>query len=593
MKGSERHADALNERGDALFDQGRIADAIDCYRQALRSAPDHAEANNNLGIALAQQGQIAEAIACFRQALRANPNYANALNNLGNALKDQPAEAEKCLRQALLLNPNHAHAHNNLGIVLVGQKRATEAIDCFRQALRINPHYASALNNLGAALKSGGQPAEAEECFRQALCIQPNHVDALNNLGIGFREQKQFAEAADCHRQALRINPRDADAHYNLGCALAGLGELAEAALSYRQTLCLKPDHADAHSNLGLAIKDQGQPAEAEQHFRQAIRIDPNHKAARWNLSFARLMQGDLEGGWPDYELRWAQPGMAPRSFQQPRWDGSPLDGKTILVYAEQGLGDTIQFLRYLPPVQQCGVKVLFECQPRLEQLLTDALGAVMVVPAGAPLPPFDVQVPLVSLPGLFQTTLATIPAPVSHLDPDPALVERWRRELSPISGFKTGIAWQGNPKHPADRYRSVSLASFEALARVPGVRLVSLQKGPGADQLSSLAGRFPVLDLNDGLDTTGAFIDTAAVMKSLDLIVTVDSALAHLAGTLGVPVWVALPVAPDWRWLMERSDSPWYPTMRLFRQSRLGDWQEVFERIAADVGALIESQSS
>jgi tetratricopeptide (TPR) repeat protein len=592
MNASDREATALNDRGNALFDKGRIAEAIDCYRQAVRKAPDYADAHNNLGIALAGQGQIAEAIDCFRRALRANPNYANALNNLGNALKDQPAEAEECFRRALLINPHHTQAHNNLGIVLVGQGRTAEAIDCFRRALGVHPHYASAWNNLGAALKGQGQQAEAEECFRRALRIQPNHVDALNNLGLGLREQGRLAEAALCHRQVLRINPCDADTHYHLGCALAGQGELAEATVCYQRTLQYKPDHADAHSNLGLAIKDQGRPAEAEQHFQRALRIDPDHKSARWNLCFARLMQGDLEGGWRDYDLRWEQPGMAPRSFGEPRWDGSSLEGKTILVYAEQGLGDTIQFLRYLPWLEQCGGRVVFECQPQLELLLTGTLGAALVVPAGAPLPSFDVQIPLLSLPGLFQTTLATIPTPLSCLNPEPALVQRWRQELEPLAGFKVGIAWQGNPKHPADRFRSASLANFEALANVPGVQLVSLQKGQGVDQLRSLAAQFPVLDLSERFDVTGAFMDTAAMMKCLDLVVTVDSALAHLAGTLGVPVWVALHIAPDWRWLMERFDSPWYPTMRLFRQSRPGDWREVFERMAVALRGWVENQN-
>jgi hypothetical protein len=269
--------------------------------------------------------------------------------------------------------------------------------------------------------------------------------------------------------------------------------------------------------------------------------------------------------------------------FPTPPWDGSPLDGRTILVHAEQGLGDTMQFLRYVPLVRRRGGRVILVCQPPLMRLLSRVPGIERLVAWGEPLPEYDVQVPLMSLPGLFGTTLETVPAEVPYLDAEPALVEAWRHRLGSYAGFQVGIVWQGNPRFRFDRLRSIPLAQFAPLARVPGVHLLSLQKGPGRDQLAALPGSFPVTDLGHQLDeTTGAFLDTAAVMKNLDLVITSDTVAAHLAGALGVPVWVALHDVPDWRWLLDREDSPWYPTMRLFRQTRPGQWEEVFERIAA-----------
>ena len=273
-----------------------------------------------------------------------------------------------------------------------------------------------------------------------------------------------------------------------------------------------------------------------------------------------------------------------PRSFQQPRWDGRSLKGKTILVFAQRGLGDTIQFVRFLPLVKARGGTVLFECAAGLIPLLEGIAGIDQFLAAGKPLPPFDVQAPLLSLPGILGTTLQTIPADVPYLRADPALVEFWRQELNSLDGFKIGIAWQGNPLYPADKFRSIPFHHFEKLARVPKVRLVSLQKGPGCEQIQAGAERIPILELGDRLDAKGAFLDTAAIMMNLDLVVTVDTAIEHLAGALAVPVWTVHWFVPDWRWFLDRDDSPWYPTMRLFRQKQLGDWNEVFDRIAAAV---------
>jgi tetratricopeptide (TPR) repeat protein len=571
----------LFESGVRYHQSGDLQEAERLYRQILQEEPSLADAHSYLGVLLQAVGRGQEALACFEQVVLLNPDQANAHNNLGNAFRCQGRleEAVACLRQALRLNPQHAYAHNNLGAALLDQGHRALAIECYRQALRLDPAFANAHYNLGSALAAEGQPAEAVECFRQALRFNPGLVDAHNNLGNLLKDQGHIAEAIECYREALRINPHDIKAHNNLGVALRDHGNLAEALECFRQALTIDPREAEVHNNLGIAFMWLGQLEESLEQFELALRIHPDHKRALLNRSLQRLLRGDWERAWPDYEQRWVQADVTPRSFQQARWDGSRLDGKAILVYAEQGLGDTIQFLRYLPLVRQLGITVCFECQPALTNLLAGIAGVDQIVAAGAPLPHFDVQAPLLSLPGIFGTTVSTIPAPVPYLRADSERREWWRKELEPLGGFKIGIAWQGNPEVKGDCYRSFPLTCFEALARVEGARLVSLQKGPGTVQLS--AQTFPILDLSDRLDREAAFIDTAAVMMNLDLVVTVDSALAHVAGALGVPVWVPLSLAPDWRWLLERTDSPWYPTMRLFRQDRLGDWESVFAEMA------------
>ncbi len=410
-------------------------------------------------------------------------------------------------------------------------------------------------------------------------------------MGRVLFEQLDLAGAADCYRQALALNPDLADLHNNLGTALVEQGQLAEAGECFRRALRLKPDFADAHSNLANQLLLEGRLAEAGEELRQALAIDADHQAARWSRACFRLLHGDLAGGWPDYERRWEQPGIIRPAYAQPRWDGSRLEGKTILVHAEQGYGDTIQFARYLPMVKERGGTVLFECPRVLASLFSGFPGVDQLITSGKPLPYFDVHVPLLSLPGLFGTTLATIPCAVPYIHADLDHVEQWRTKMKlPSSGglggarINVGIAWQGNPLFSqsgcklADRRRSITLAQFEPLARIPGVQLFSLQKGHGSEQLADWQSRLGIVALGDQLDD---FRDTAAVMMNLDLIISVDRHPVHLAGALGRPVWAILPSPPCWRWLLERSDSPWYPTLRLFRQHRPGDWPELLDRVS------------
>ncbi len=315
--------------------------------------------------------------------------------------------------------------------------------------------------------------------------------------------------------------------------------------------------------------------------YDQALNLKPDFAQVHLSRSLLRLQMGDFAQGWSEYEWRFQCKEYAIPPFPQPLWDGSRLDDRTILLYADHGLGDTLQFVRYAPLVCERGGRVLVACRKPLARILASCPGVSRVISEGAPLPQFQVYAPLMSLPRILGTTLATVPARVPYLVADPALVARWRVELGQFGGFKVGIAWQGNAQYCKDRHRSFRLDQFEPLTRLDGVRLVSLQKGFGTDQIREVADRFAVIDLGSRLDD---FMDSAAVMTNLDLVITPDTSVAHLAGALGVPVWVALPFAPDWRWLLDRQDSPWYPTLRTFRQREWGNWNEVFERITREL---------
>jgi tetratricopeptide (TPR) repeat protein len=572
--------------GIVLMSQRQFGQAAASFQSALQLKPGNAEAHINLGNAYYSQGQLAGAADCYRQAVRLNPSHAEAQINLGNALMNlkQFDDAIASYRAALRLKPGHPHALNNLGNAFMGQGKLDEADSTFRQALAIDPGNSKAHYNLGLVLKEQGRMVQAAACFRQAVRWQPSHADALNNLGIILREQGHLVQAVECYRNALRVTPDNADVLNNLGNALKDQGLFEESLACFEQALRHRPTFADALNNMGLAFKDQGRFQEAGQAFQNAIALEPGHHLALWNRCLLNLLHGDFAAGWPDHEQRWFQQGVVPRTFKEPRWDGSPLHGKTILVFAEMGLGDTIHFLRFLPAVKRLGGTVVLECQPALINLFAGYPGADVVVAVGKPLPAFDVQIPLLSLPSVFGTTLDTIPNDSPYLRSDPQHVEKWRHclfsgEPKATTELTIGIAWHANPKHTGFNHKSFPLRCFGPLSQAPNIRLVSLQVGPETQQLAQT--NFSVTDLGSRFDPD-SLEDLAGAMMSLDLIVTVDTGVAHLAGALGVPVWVALPFVACWRWLRDREDSPWYPTMRLFRQRKLNDWDDVFQRIAA-----------
>jgi Flp pilus assembly protein TadD len=538
---------------------GRLQAAEQIYRQILAVEPDHAQARHRLGLIAFQVGRHEVALEQIGRAIALNgsePAFHSDLGGVYRALGRIP-EAIHCLGRALELKPDDAGMHYNLGLAWKELGKLDEATASLRRALELKPDFAEAHNNLGNALKELGRLDEAVACYGRALELKPHYVLARNNLGLALKDQGKLDEAVACCRQTMELKPDFADAHNNLGIALKRLGRLDEAAACFHRALELKPDFADAHGNQAL-------------------------------LS---LLTGDFPRGWSEYLWRRKTKESDCQDYPQPLWDGQPLEGRTILLHPEQGLGDVIQFVRYAELVKQRGAAVIVQCPSQLVALLASCAGIDRLVGRGEPLPAFDLQAPLLSLPGIFHTSLADIPAAIPYLSADPGLVEHWRRELDGTGGFKVGIAWQGSPTNQYDRDRSIPLRFFEPLARCCGVRLLSLQKHWGVEQLQEVASRFPVIDLGSRLDeASGPFMDTAAVMKNLDLVVTSDTAIAHLAGALGVRVWVALAFIPDWRWLLDRGDSPWYPTMRLFRQRRRGDWQGVFNEVQRDLCELSSS---
>jgi tetratricopeptide (TPR) repeat protein len=537
-----------------------------------------------------QAGDLPRAEGLYRELLQQDPANARAWYALGTVCHKQRQfdEAIAAFRRALAIRPDEAGGHFHLGNVLLEQHQWRAATAAYRQCLDLQPDHVGALANLGVALSEHGQEAEAVACWQQAIAIKPDCAEAHHNLGNLLRRQKKLEEAVGHFRAAVKAKPDYAGAHGNLGAALAALGRADEAIPFLEEALRLRPDHAETLNSLGATLSTLGRMPEAVALYDRAVALRPDYAEAHWNLALALLLQGDYQRGWPEYEWRWRWRRQVP-SFPQPRWDGAPLNGQPILLYSEQGLGDTLQFIRYAALVKERGGTVVVQCQPALLPLLGRCPGIDQLSPAGGTLPGFVVQAPLMSLGGIFGTTLATIPARVPYLSADPDLVEHWRLQLAPVRGLRVGIAWQGSRTHAWDRHRSIPPEQFEALARVAGVRLVSLQKGDVVEGAAARARVSSVLSLGSRLDEdAGPFMDTAAIMQNLDLVITADTAVAHLAGALGVPVWVGLCAAPDWRWLLQGETSPWYPTMRLFRQWTPGDWEGVFARMADELRRLL-----
>ena len=564
-----RHASALNCLGVLLAQQGKLDEGASYFQQAAAFEPMDSDAHNNLGLVHARRGRIADAIRSYERALAIRPDFSAARNNLELARRELRC-AENQVRSpgsndVFLHNP---HSTPSMPPSSTGPGGGVSAAQA-----------AYAANVRGIALAQEGKYDKAWAQFQFALQVEPSNIDAHTNLGSVLNRQKRHDEALGHYQQVLSRDPNHVTANYNIGVVLADQGRDEEAVAQYKKTLRLQPDHVDAHYNLGILLARHGHVEDAIAEYDLALRFKPDHAGAHWNRAMLLLSKGDFEHGWPAYEWRWAQPGVVKHSFKQPLWDGSPLNGRTILLHAEQGLGDTLQFVRYARLVKQRGGRVVVQCQTPLSRILGSAAGVDSLVSKGSQVPACDVQAPLLSLPGIFQTSLETIPASVPYLEPDPELVEYWNRELESITGFKVGIAWQGSPTFHEDRFRSIPLSHFARLADIEGVRLISLQKGPGVEQLVRLPEPSRIVDLGVRLDeANGPFMDTAAVMVNLDLVIASDTAVPHLAGALGVPVWMAVHLVPDWRWLLHREDCPWYPGMRLFRQSRSGRWDDVFE---------------
>jgi tetratricopeptide (TPR) repeat protein len=568
---------------EAFRRAGRLRDAEERCRRVLQVDAADAPAHHLLGLVLGAQGRLDEAAECFRRAVERRPEHVQTWNNLGVALQRMGKldEAAAALESAVERMPDYAEAHHNLGVTRERQGRLDEAGECCRRAIAIKPDYAPAHNSLGVALERQGKLDLAAAAFRRALQLSPDAAETHSNLAAVLDAQGKLDLAAAALTRALELDAERVEPYVNLSLVLEKQGRLDEALGVLARAAALDPNCAAVHVNLGLVWERQGKLGEAVAAYRRALAADSRCAEAHLNLALALLRDGDFAAGWREFEWRFQCEGANESPRARPRWAGETIEGRAILLCEEQGFGDSLQFVRFVQLVKQRGARVIVECRPQLASLLKSCPGVDAVVAAGAGPVEFDVYLPMTSVPGVWGTSLESIPAKVPYLFPAAALVEKWKQELGAVEAFKVGIAWQGDPANKTDRFRSIPLERFAPVAGIAGVRLYSVQMGAGREQLARLTTTAPISDLGDRL---GDFHNTAAILCNLDLIITCDSAPAHLAGALGLPVWVALAHLADWRWMLERTDSPWYPTMRLYRQSRRGDWHEVFERIATDL---------
>ncbi len=583
--------------GNALLEKGQGSDALACFHKAIGLDPRLVEAHVNLGCALSEAGQVDPAIRHFRLALAIRPDLALVHNNLGDALRRQGRldDAVASCRKALQLDPGYPEAHVNLGSALMLLERLDDAVACFRNALALRPDLVAAQINLGNALAQQEKPDDAIAWFLKAITLQPNHADTYNNLGKVLMDQARVDEAVSCFTWATTLRPDYCDAHLNLSGAFQSRSRLDEALVHARQAEALAPDRIETLVGLGSTFRAQGRLDDAIASFERAIARCPDGRQLpriHADLAMALLAHGDFERGWEEYE--WRTQVMGPgRDFGVPQWRGEPAVGRTLLVHAEQGFGDTLQFCRYASLAAERGLRIVLEVQKPLVRLLRGLPGVESVVARGDALPHHDLHCPMMSLPLALHTTLETIPARAPYLHADADRVASWKRRLAArgCATPRVGVLWAGNSHDTklrlalVDRRRSIAPAQLAPIFDVPGVQFFGLQKdGPNAPS------DFPLIDLMSEMDD---FADTAALVSTLDLVIAVDSAVAHLAGALGRPVWLMDRFDPCWRWLLGRSDSPWYPELRIVRQPTPGDWEPVIARIADDLRGFTAAWTS
>jgi len=581
-------------RAYALHRAGRLDEAAALYRAVLGAASDapralRFDATRLLGILASQQGDHAGAAALFGDTIRLDPASALAHRDLGDALKDlgRLAEAVASYDRAIALRPDVAAAHNDRAVALKRLGRTAEALAGYDRAVALEPGLAEAHYNRGIALLDLGRAPDALAAFDRAVALRPDDAEAHHNRGLALIALRRPDSALDAFDRALALRPGHADALTGRGNALAALGRPAAAVASFDAALAARPDYAEALANRGNALIDLGRLDAAAASYRRAQAIRPGYAEALWNEGVCRLMAGDYAGGWPLHEWRWQTAPLAAdaRGFAPPQWRGdADLAGRTILLHAEQGLGDTLQFCRYAPLVARAGARVVLEVQAPLVPLLAGLDGVAQIVARGAPLPGFDLHCPLMSLPLAFGTDAATIPADVPYLAPPPGRAAAWAARLADAPRPRIGIAWAGDPRHGNDRFRSTRADRFAPLLDAAGT-VVSLQKDVPAADAAFLAAH-PAIRRFEG--ELADFAETAALVAALDAVVAVDTAVVHLAGALGTPVAVILPaIGLDWRWQQGRDDSPWYPTARLIRHRAPDDWDAALRQAAGWVGPL------
>ena len=575
---------AWNQRGLALQRLKRLDEALASYDRALAVWQDHAEALCNRGAVLHELKQFDEALASYDRALAVRPHYAEAFCCRGAALLQlkRLEEALASYDRALAIQPAYAAALSDRGGVLVELRRFDEALISYEQALAIQPDRAEALCNRGLVLNELKQPQEALASYDRALALGVDSAELHYNRGRTLLALKRFDEALATFERALVLSPDYALAHGGRGVALHQLRRLEEAVLSHERAAALQPDSAITHSNRGLALYYLKRLEEAAASYERALALQPDLPDAHYNDAHYRLLTGDLLLGWEKLESRWKiEPVKSNRrDFAQPHWSGSQeIAGKTVLLHTADGFGDTIQFCRYAPLVAARGARVIVEVLKPQQELMRTLASVTQVVAQGEPLPDFDLHCTFLSLPRAFGTALATIPSETPYLRASAPAVDDWNARLGPRNRPRIGIAWSGNPIHHDDLNRSIGLRSFLPLMAGVDATFVSLHRDLGAADAAVLQERSDIVHFGEELKD---YADTAALISNLDLVISVDTSVAHLAGALAKPVWILLPFMPDWRWLLDREDSPWYPTARLFRHDATRAWDDVIARARA-----------
>ncbi|MBF0632660.1 MAG: glycosyltransferase family protein [Magnetococcales bacterium] len=576
-------------RGQSLHEQGQLDPAIHQYQLALQHHPQFPEALTGWGRALLSQGQVDEGLGKLVDALQIQPDHVDALVYLAQGLVDagQQEDAIQFFLRALDVDSDLVAALHGLGRLFFSLGRWKEAGDYLRRVVERVPDHLDAWSCLGMVSQRLGDWNAAEAMFRHVLRVQPEVSRGYNNFGSALLERGDLAEAARQFQHALVCRPDDPLAINNLGVAWQKMGDVASALEQFRLALQLKPDYFEAANNMGLACQELGRLDDALECFRLAQRIKPDFADAHFNEGVIWLTRGDFARGWRGYEWRLGMPKYRGHRILKPAWEVTRLAGRRVLVYCEQGFGDNLQFIRYVGHLVRAGATVVVACPGALARLFATVPGVAHWMVDDAPAPECDDHILLLSLPLLFDTGLKTVPAVVPYLWPDPVLVERLGHRLARCAGLlKIGVVWRGNPEHLMDRHRSMPPEFFSRLSDLEGCCLVGLQKGATAVELEVFAG-MQFLDMGDVL---GDFADTAAVVAQLDGVIAVDTAVAHLAGAMGKPVWLLLSVVSDWRWMLDREETPWYPTMRLLRQSSLGDWSGVMDRVKGVLDHMIHS---
>ena len=532
-------------------------------------------------------GDFEQALRKYAIALEQSPDNPDLLINLAAALRStgRVEEAIARLREAIELQPRHADAHYNLGNAYRSAERSAEAVKCYRRAISINPEYCQAYSNLALVLKDLERLGDAAACLEIALKHCPDDPKLYLNLGLINGTAGRVEAAIAAYRRAVALDPKDPQAHHNLAVALLDAGDYGGAVAHERLVIDADPGNVEALVTMGQALCSQGDLADALAAFEAALELDPDRLGGRLGKARALLLAGNLPEGFAEYEWRWKRSTTVKPDLAAPEWRGEDIRGKRLLVYAEQGLGDTIQAARFIPALAAQGATVFVRCPPTLGQLMATMEAVTAVIAPEQDPPQHDFQCPIFSLPGVLGTTLETVPDQVPYFDTTGLDGPQIGQSAGGL--LNVGISWAGSPDHDNDANRSMKLQDLLPLCSVPGTRFYSLQVGSAVKDIKSAGGRGLVTDLSPRIKT---FADTAKIMVALDLIISVDTALAHLAGSLGLATWVMLPFAPDWRWMLGRTDSPWYPTARLYRQPGPGNWAPVVEALINDLRRAVDT---